>query len=80
MTLVLFALLIAFAVATAIVLADSGLRMWSALGGLRAEAAMLHGGRELPARRAERSARVTTRVSYARPATAPRSAPRRAAA
>lgn len=77
MTLLLIALLIAFAAATAIVLADSGLRMWSAFGGIRAQRAMLRNNSGLPALRDRRAARVTTRVSYARTVPA---APLRAAA
>ena len=74
MTLLLIALLIAFAAATAIVLADSGLRMWSAFGGIRVQQAMLRNISGLPALRDDRAARVTTRVSYTR------TAPLRAAA
>ena len=77
MTLLLIALLVAFAAATGIVLADSGLRLWSAFGGIRARQAVLRNGDGLPAARA---ARVTTRVSYARPMVRAGSAPRRAAA
>ena len=72
MTLLLLALLIAGTMATGIVLADSGLRMWSALGGIRSQQAMLRqGSTGQPALRAARTARVTTRVSYARSAPAP---------
>lgn len=78
MALLLIALLIAFAVATGVVLADSGLRLWSALGGLERELAM-RSGRELPAWRSQPLASVTTRVSYSRQAV-PVSAPWRAAA
>lgn len=74
MTLLLIALLIAIAAATAVVLADSGLRMWSAFGGIRVQQAMLRNISGLPALRDHRAARVTTRVSYAR------TAPLRAAA
>jgi hypothetical protein len=76
MTLLLIALLIAFAAATAVVLADSGLRMWSAFGGITAQQAMLRNISELPALRDYRAARVTPRVSYARtvPATPLRAA------
>lgn len=75
MTLLLITLLVAFAAATGIVLADSGLRLWSAFGGIGTRQAMLRNGAGLPARRGQRAARVMTPVSYARPA-----APRRAAA
>lgn len=79
MTLLLIALLVALAAATGIVLADSGLRMWSAAGGIKAQRAMLlrQPARAVPALRNQRAARVTTRVSFARTVTA---APRRAAA
>lgn len=77
MTLLLIALLIAFAAATGIVLADSGLRLWSALGGLKAEHAMLLNAGQVPALRSQRAARVVTRISYARPLGV---APRRVAA
>lgn len=76
MTLLLIALLVAFTVVAGIVLADSGLRLWSAFGGIRAQQAMLRNGNGLPARRA----RMVTRVSYARPVATAASAPRRAAA
>lgn len=77
MTLLLIALLVAIAATTGFVLADSGLRMWSAFGGIRAKQGLLRTG-GLPTRRASRAVpRVTTRVSYARPAAI---APRRAAA
>ena len=67
MTLLLIALLAGFAAATGIVLADSGLRLWSALGGIRVQQANLRVG-ALPARRGLSPARVVSRVSYARPA------------
>ena len=67
MTLLLIALLVAFAAATGIVLADSGLRLWSALGGIRGQQATLRKVAGLPALRGQRPARVMTRVSYARP-------------
>lgn len=77
MTLLLVALLVALTAATGIVLADSGLRMWSAVGALKAQQIAMRSDSGLPALRGERSARVTTRVSYARVTGA---APRRAAA
>ena len=80
MTLLLLALLAAIATATGIVLADSGLRLMSALGGIRAEQAMVAGGADIPSLRGQRANRVTTRVSYARAAVAAGSVPRRAAA
>lgn len=70
MTLLSLALLIATAAAIAIVLADSGLRWWSAfvaIAGLRADA---RPNADLPALRHGRATVVTTRVSYARPAPA----------
>ena len=76
MTLLLIALLVAFTAATAIVLADSGLRLWSAFGVIAAQEAKLRSG-ELPALR---PARVITRVSYPRSAAMAASPPRRAAA
>ena len=74
MTLPLIVLLVALAAATGIVLADSGLRMRSALGGLRTQQARLRKGPALPVLRIERAPRVVTRVSYARPAVATRRA------
>lgn len=72
----MLALLAAFAAAIALVLADSGLRLWSALGGIKAQRGATRNPRmELPRRRA--TARVTTQVSYGRTS---RSAPLRAAA
>ena len=68
MALLLLALLAGFALATGIVLADSGLRMWSAFGALGAERAMLRNA-AMPTLRTRAEARVVTRVSYARPAT-----------
>lgn len=65
MTLLLLALLVAFAGATALVLADSGLRLWSAFAGIRAQHGALLGGQREAVRR---RARITTRISYARPA------------
>ena len=79
MTLLLIALLVALAAATGIVLADSGLRMWSAAGGIKAQRAMLsrQPAQVVPALRSQRTARVMTRVSFARTAAV---APLRAAA
>lgn len=72
MTFLIVALFAGFAVATGIVLADSGLRLWSAFGTIRAQQAMLRAGVAVPAaRRAQLPARVTTRVSFARPAPRP---------
>lgn len=71
MALLLLALLAGFALATGIVLADSGLRMWSAFGALGAENAMLTRagiGTATSTARNRPVARVNTRVSYARPA------------
>lgn len=80
MTFVIFALLVTFAVATAIILADSGLRMWSAAGGIAAQRpVVMRGDACLPHRRNGLAARVTMRVSYARKGSAQRE-PLRAAA
>lgn len=68
MTLILLALLVALGAATGIVLADSGLRLWSAIGGTGARQALLRNGRDLPALRTQRPARVTARISFERPA------------
>lgn len=62
MTFVLIALLTAFAMATATVLADGGLRMWSATGGFKVE---LDRSTVLSLPRTRSAARVTTLVSYA---------------
>lgn len=68
MTLLLLALLAAIALATGFVLADSGLRLWSALGGIRAaRAGYCDQILRVPAHRPRSAARVTTRVSFARP-------------
>jgi hypothetical protein len=80
MTLLLIALLIAFAAATVLVLADSGLRMWSAMGGVKSRQAAMRDVRDISARRVSRAARVVTRVSYARPVVSPVCARRPAAA
>lgn len=67
MALLLLALLVAGTLATGIVLADSGLRLWSALGGIRSRQAMLRNpAASLPGSRAPRAPRVTTRISFAR--------------
>lgn len=80
MTLLLIALLAAFAAATGIVLADSGLRLWSAFGGMAARQAAVRDVRDVPELHGQRPARVITRISYARPVGFPGSGPRRAAA
>jgi hypothetical protein len=77
MTLLLIAL-VAFAAATGIVLADSGLRLWSALGGIGGQQEMLQSS--LPAQRCISPVLVTTRVSFARPAPTDRLAARPRAA
>ena len=72
MTLLIVALLVAGTIATGIVLADSGLRVWSALGGIRSQQAMLRDGRiARSGMRMSRPARVTTKVSYVRAMPAP---------
>lgn len=77
MALLLVAFLVVLVAATGLVLADSGLRMWSAFGGMKAQQAILCETSRLPAMRAPQ---VTTRVSYARPVAKCAFAPRRAAA
>jgi hypothetical protein len=68
MTMLLLVLLVGIAVAAGVVLVDSGLRMWSALGGMRPETGSLAGARAMTSRRMPASpVRVTTRVSYAAP-------------
>ena len=82
MSLLLLALLVVFTAVTALVLADSGLRLWSALGGIAARKAAMEWNDGVWSRSAPqpvRAARVTMRVSYARPALR-MAAPRRAAA
>lgn len=73
MSLALIALLLALTLVTSVVLADSGLRMWSAFGAVKAQRLVA----ELPRLPAQRPARVTTRVSFTRTGL---SAPQRAAA
>ena len=73
MTVLLIALVAVLAAATAVVLADSGLRLWSAARGIALE----RSGAVTPALRAQRAVRVATRISYSRGVVA---APRRAAA
>ena len=70
MTLVSLALLVALVAAIAIVLADSGLRWWSAFVAIASLRADLRGTADLPVLRHGRPTVVTTRVSYARPAPA----------
>lgn len=63
----MLALLVALTAATVIVLADSGLRLWFALGGIKAQRAAIQTGAADRLRCATRSsARTTTRFSYAR--------------
>lgn len=65
MTILLLALLAAFALATVFVLADSGLRLWSASQGIETRRGEL--SRKAPATPQRLwTARMTTRVSYAR--------------
>lgn len=66
MTFLLLALLIAIALVTAIVLADSGLRLWSALAGRGARQAGIGDFRDGAARQSKSPARITAGVSYAR--------------
>lgn len=74
MTFLLLALLVAIAIATAMVLADSGLRLWSAAGGMAAQRAHLRKGVDVTGLRARPAARVRTQVSYARSASVPQRA------
>lgn len=67
MAILFLALLTAFAFGTVMVLADSGMRLWSAMGGLKAQHRALSTGQiEAP----KRSSHVTMRISYARSVTA----------
>jgi hypothetical protein len=77
MTLLPFALMVAFAAAAAVVLADSGLRLWSAFAGISAEQAGLRRG---SVSAGQRTARVVTRIGYARSGFSEAAAPRLAAA
>ena len=71
MTILLLALLAAVVVATGIVLADSGLRIWSAFGGIPRQKAALRHNASLPLHRKLTTARVTTAISYGRTGAAP---------
>ncbi|HEU4820291.1 MAG TPA: hypothetical protein VFS87_03960 [Qipengyuania sp.] len=66
MSFVILALLVAFTAATALVLADSGLRLWSAVGGLKAPRLAVASGDAAMPQPGMRAARMTTRVSYPR--------------
>lgn len=66
MTILLLALVAAFVAIVGTVLADSGLRLWSAAGGIARQKAALRTAAELPTARRAAVARVVTRVSYAR--------------
>lgn len=79
MTFMMLALLVAFALATTIVLADSGLRLWSAVAAIKGQRMAILYEAGLPEVRNIAAARVSTRVSYARQSPA-LSAPLRAAA
>ena len=71
MTFLLFAFLVGFTVLTGFVLADSGLRVWSAAGELASQRRALaaNSTADLPGKRTACTARVSSvRVSYARPA------------
>lgn len=74
MTILLIAFLVALAVAAGFVLADSGLRMWSAVGALKTRRALM-----IADAQSVRGRRATVRVSYARPLF-PTQQPRRRAA
>ena len=74
MALLMLTLLAGFTLATGIVLADSGLRLWSAFGTLGMQKTMLVGAKkdaEMPILRTRAEAQVATRVSFSRPAPAP---------
>lgn len=74
MAFLLIALLAGSVCVAGLVLADSGLRAWSAFGALGAQRAMLSrtaSAAALPIARARPAARVTTRISYARTAPVP---------
>lgn len=76
----MIAMLVAFTVATGLVLADSGFRLWFAMGEIGAQrTAAMRGQGGLPRFRHGAAAKVTTRVSYARTGVA-QMAPLRAAA
>lgn len=80
MSFVTLALLVALAAATLIVLADSGLRLWFALGGIKAQRAAIQSAPINRLRGCKQSAsRMTTWIVYARIGVT-RSAPLRAAA
>lgn len=74
MTFFLLALVAAFVAIVGTVLADSGLRLWSAAGGIARQQAALRTAAKLPAARRAPVARVVTRVSYAKIATQERAA------
>lgn len=66
MSFLMLALLVVFASATVLVLADSAMRLWSVMGGFKAQhTATVHGQAELPSLRGRSAGRVSTRVSYA---------------
>jgi len=79
----MLALLAAIAAAALLVLADSGLRLWSAFGGIKAQRAALSAAKANGRLRSRPVPRMTTRVSYVRnglAAGARQGAPLRAAA
>ncbi len=75
----MLAVLIALAAATVIVLADSGLRLWFALGGINAQRAAIQSGPVDRLRPSLRTASMKTRAGYT-PIGAMPIAPLRAAA
>lgn len=80
MSILLLALLFAFAIGTGLVLADSGLRLWSALGAIKAQrGAIPSGWVDASQPRMREAARMTTRVSYARTVPSQRARQRAAA-
>lgn len=74
MTFMLIVILVAITVATGFVLADSGLRMWSAVVAIKARQDLAGRQPAMSALRVQRAARITTRVSFERGSTAQRAA------
>lgn len=75
MTVLLIALFLAVTGLIVFALADSGFRMWSAIGGLRQQLdATGANGSALPQLRGSGVPRVTARISFARPSALPQRA------
>ena len=66
MNFLMLALLIASAAAIGVVLADSGLRLWSAFGGLKAQGLATRNGCIAPSQWRPRPARVTMQANFTR--------------